>query len=294
MGKKTSLQARAFCFGKHAAEAQHHAAFPFLDHVHGIEEPDQKDQYADGKNDRHEIHYCLPSSVSCESAGCGAWTGSTSSVRPFTFLTRTRAPLGILTPAGAAARHNSPWTKTIPAAFPSPTVSVTSASSPTSSSLPVVCFQCARAKHETHQDNDDHGERQRDTQSGAEAHAHSSERRTNQHERAEYHGNHSADSEHTVRRKFRFQNKEYECKDDQQQAREIYRQHVHREKRQDERDAADHARREHSGMRKLNVEAENTDDQQNEEHVGLDDSREEFFACGHFVRGDNRLRESAS
>ena len=56
---------------------------------------------------------------------------------------------------------------------------------------------------------------------------------------------------------------------------EVHRQHVHREQRQHQRDSADHARRKHSRMRELGVQAEHADNQQNEENVRLHDARRE-------------------
>ncbi len=67
---------------------------------------------------------------------------------------------------------------------------------------------------------------------------------------------------------------------------------MHREKRQDKSNATDHSRREHSGMRKLNIEAKNSYDQQNKKNIGLDDSCQELLSSGHFVRGDDGLRQS--
>ncbi len=79
---------------------------------------------------------------------------------------------------------------------------------------------------------------------------------------------------------------------DQQQAREIDGQHVHREEREHKSDGAEHARREHAGMREFRVEPEDADNQKDEKDVWLHDAREEFFARGHFARDDDRMRES--
>src|ERR1700675_2337475 len=99
---------------QHTAETQDPAALPFLDDVHGVEEPDQENEYASAHQKQREIHVVLLLVIPYDDADCGALTGSTSRVRPFTFFTRTCAAAGMGWPSEAAARQSSPWTNTIP------------------------------------------------------------------------------------------------------------------------------------------------------------------------------------
>src|SRR6185437_15244535 len=90
---------------------------------------------------------------------------------------------------------------------------------------------------------------------------------------------------------FCFHDKHDHREQDEYKSCKIHRQHVHGEKRQYQRDYSNHARREHSRMRKLGVKAEDADDQQNKKRVRLHDAVEKFLAAAHFVRFDHGLRE---
>ena len=61
---------------------------------------------------------------------------------------------------------------------------------------------------------------------------------------------------------------------------------MHGEQGQHQSDASDHAGRDHAGMRELDVEAEDADEQEDEERVRFDDAREEALARGHIVLGE--------
>ena len=185
-------------------------------------------------------------------------TGSTSSVSPFTFLTRTRAPFGIVCPARAAARHNSPCTRTIPVR---PTLRRRRPHRFGDFAHFADQFFLARRAFQV---RDRSTSRIRIITITANGIATPSavhkltpmpgQRRPNQKHRAQHHRHHAAHAQHSMRRKFRFENEQRECHGDQQQSREVHRQQVHRKERQHQRDPADHTRCEHSGMSELGVE----------------------------------------
>ena len=95
-----------------------------------------------------------------------------------------------------------------------------------------------------------------------------------------------------MRRILSFQDKKHECDDNEQQAGEVNRQHVHGEQGQHQRDHTHHARSEGSRMREFGIEAQNADDQQNKKCVGLNDARKKLLARGHLDGGDDGMRQS--
>ena len=72
---------------------------------------------------------------------------------------------------------------------------------------------------------------------------------------------------------------------------QIDRQQVHREQGQQQRDRTHNARRHHSRMRELGIESDHTHQQQNEEHIGLDDACEEALPSRHVDVDDLMMGE---
>src|SRR5450432_1129783 len=66
---------------------------------------------------------------------------------------------------------------------------------------------------------------------------------------------------------------------------------MHGEKRQHHADAADNAGRDQARVREFGVQAENTNDQEQEKYVGFDDASEKFLAAGQLEWGNDRIRE---
>ena len=92
-------------------------------------------------------------------------------------------------------------------------------------------------------------------------------------------------------RVLRFKDKQGECEGNQEQSRQIDRQQVHREKREQERDRTDDAGRDQAGMRELGIDTDEPDQQQDEEHIRLNDAGEEALACRHLEVDDLWMRE---
>src|SRR5690348_12074976 len=130
-------------------------------------------------------------------------------------------------------------------------------------------FPAMRAQHQAHQENRDQRHGNGDSQRNPRMHAAWRNRRMNEHQRAKQHGNGAADAQYAVRGILRLQDKQHERKNYEQQAREIHWQHVHGEKREDQRDAADHSGSNKPGMSEFDVQPEHAENQKNEEGVGL-------------------------
>src|ERR1019366_7946013 len=94
-----------------------------------------------------------------------------------------------------------------------------------------------------------------------------------------------------MRGELRLEYKHGERKNDKHQTGEVHGQHVHRKKSKDERNASEDAWRKQAWMGEFRVQAKRTYDQKNVEHVGLHDTRKKFFAAGHFVHHDRRMRK---
>src|SRR5215471_5229178 len=80
----------------------------------------------------------------------------------------------------------------------------------------------------------------------------------------------------------RLQNEERDSEQYQKHTGEIHRQQLHGIQSEQRADSANHAGSDYSGMSKFGVQAENANDQQDEEYVGLNDSGEEFLPPGQF------------
>src|SRR6202041_683839 len=68
-------------------------------------------------------------------------------------------------------------------------------------------------------------------------------------------------------------------------------QQVHRKERKHQSDTADDSRSKRAGMGEFHVESEDAQNQQNEKRIGLNDAGEKFFTAGHFLLGNDRMRE---
>jgi hypothetical protein len=94
-----------------------------------------------------------------------------------------------------------------------------------------------------------------------------------------------------VRWEFRFEHEQTYCQRQQHQSGEVYRQQMHRVQGQNQRDPANYARREQTGMGKFGVQPQNADDQQNEKHIGLYQPGKKSLPRRHFKILNTGLRQ---
>src|SRR5262250_915237 len=146
-----------------------------------------------------------------------------------------------------------------------------------------------RMHHQPRQKDNDHRERNRYGQRDPSVHPATRYGRPNQHQRAKDHGHHSSDAQNPMRGILRFENEQRNRKNNQQKSRQIHGQHVHSEQRQYQRDSTDYAGSEKPRMREFRVQSQHSDDEQNEKHIRLHDTREKLLARRHFFHDEDRI-----
>src|SRR5262249_55874002 len=108
------------------------------------------------------------------------------------------------------------------------------------------------------------------------------QRRANQEHSAQQHGDNATEKQDAMAGELRLQYEERDSEQYQKHTGEIHRQQLHGIQSEQRADSANHAGSDYSGMGKFGVQAENANDQQDEEYVGLNDSGEEFLPPGQF------------
>ena len=76
---------------------------------------------------------------------------------------------------------------------------------------------------------------------------------------------------------FRFKHEKRQRQRNQEQTREIHGKEIQRIQCEDEADATDHPRRDHPRMRKFGVKPKDTENQQDEDDIRLDNARKKFL-----------------
>src|SRR6266404_3205235 len=167
---------------------------------------------------------------------------------------------------------------------PRPTISAipTNPISMFSSRTHEILISPSSQPHQPHQEHGENCKRYRPRKRNAYAYSSWRERRTNQKNRAQKHRDHAPKSQDTVTGHFCFQDEKHQRQDNQEEPCEIHRQEIKRVQCQDQTNPADHTGQDDSGMSEFGVEAQYSENQQNENDIRLHDPRKKFLPRGEF------------
>src|SRR6185369_2365527 len=109
-------------------------------------------------------------------------------------------------------------------------------------------------------------------------------RRLEQHQRSQHHGYHPSQRQHPVRHDLDLGDQQYQPQKDQQNSGVVDRQGLKGKKSQDQRDAADHPRQNHPGIREFEEQPHDPQHHKHIGHVGIADGVQDPLDRAHIGR----------